>query len=89
MSRIPAALLEASARNEEHRRLIQELSLTSYMCVPLMAHGKAFGAITFVSAESRREYGEGDLRFARELAARASLAVENARFMPARMRQAG
>jgi signal transduction histidine kinase/ActR/RegA family two-component response regulator len=79
MSRIPAALLEASARNEEHRRLIQELSLTSYMCVPLMAHGKAFGAITFVSAESRREYGEGDLRFARELAARASLAVENAR----------
>jgi signal transduction histidine kinase/ActR/RegA family two-component response regulator len=44
-----------------------------------LAHGNAFGAITFVSAESGREYSEGDLRFAQELAARASLAVENAR----------
>ena len=49
------------------------------MCVPLSAQGTAFGAITFVSAESGREYSADDLRFARELAARASLAVENAR----------
>jgi signal transduction histidine kinase len=47
--------------------------------VPLLAQGRAFGAITFVSAESGREYSDDDLRFARELAARASLAVENAR----------
>ena len=79
MSRIPPELLDASARDDEHRRLLRELRLTSYMCVPLIAQGKAFGAITFVSAESGREYWEGDLRFARELAARASLAVENAR----------
>ena len=79
MSRIPTALAEASARDEEHRGLIKALNLTSYMCVPLMAQRKAFGAITFVSAESGREYWEGDLRFARELAVRASLAVENAR----------
>ncbi len=79
MPRIPAALLDASARDEEHRRLIRELNLTSYMCVPLIARGKAFGAITFVSAESGREYAEEDVRFARELAARASMAVENAR----------
>jgi PAS domain S-box-containing protein len=79
MSRIPAALLEASARDEEHRRIIQALDLTSYMCVPMLAQGAAFGAITFVSAESGREYGEADLRLAREIAARASLAVENAR----------
>jgi PAS domain S-box-containing protein len=79
MSRIPPALLEASARDEDHRRIIRELKLTSYMCVPMVAHGKAFGAITFVSAESGREYSEGDLPFARELAGRASLAVENAR----------
>jgi signal transduction histidine kinase/CheY-like chemotaxis protein len=52
---------------------------TSYMCVPMLAQGKVFGAISFVSAESGREYSEGDLRVARQLAARASLAVENAR----------
>jgi PAS domain S-box-containing protein len=79
MSRIPAALLEAAARDDEHRRIIKELNLTSYMSVPMVAHGKALGAITFVSAESGREYTEGDLRFARELALRASLAIDNAR----------
>jgi signal transduction histidine kinase/ActR/RegA family two-component response regulator len=47
--------------------------------VPMLAHGQAFGAISFVSAESGREYSEADLRFAREIAGRASLAVENAR----------
>jgi len=79
MPRIPSALLDAVAQDEEHRRILRELQLTSYMCVPMVAHGKAFGAITFVSAESGREYTEADLRFARELATRASLAVENAR----------
>ena len=79
MTRIPSQLLEASARDDEHRRLIRELQLTSYMSVPLLAHGKAIGAMTFVSAESGREYQEGDVRFAQELAARASIAVENAR----------
>ncbi len=79
LSQIPAALLEAAARDDEHLQIMRELRLTSYMCVPLMAHGKAFGAITFVSAESGRQYSESDLRFAQELAVRASLAVENAR----------
>ena len=79
MSRIPPALLEAAAQDDEQRRIIRELNLTSYMCVPLTMQGKAIGAITFVSAESGRQYSEDDVRFARELAARASLAVENAR----------
>jgi PAS domain S-box-containing protein len=79
MARIPADLVAAAARDDDHRRILTALNLTSYMCVPLMAYGKASGAITFVSAESGREYGDDDLRFARELAARASLAVENAR----------
>jgi signal transduction histidine kinase/ActR/RegA family two-component response regulator len=71
--------LEQAARDDEHRRIITELNLTSYMCVPMVAEGKAFGAVTFVSAESGREYSEADLRVARELAARASLAAENSR----------
>ena len=79
MARIPPEMIEAGARDEEHRRILRELQLTSYMSVPMTAHGRAFGAITFVSAESGREYTEADLRFAREIATRASLAVENAR----------
>ena len=78
-SRIPPSMLDAAARDEEHLRILKELALTSYMCVPLIVQGDAIGAITFVSAESGRAYAETDLRLARELAMRASLAVENAR----------
>ena len=35
--------------------MLREIGLTSYICVPLMARGRALGAITFVSAESGRE----------------------------------
>jgi signal transduction histidine kinase/CheY-like chemotaxis protein len=79
VSRISTNLIEAAARDDEHRRILQELQLTSYMCVPMMTHSRAFGAITFVGAESGREYSGDDLRFAQELATRASLAVDNAR----------
>jgi PAS domain S-box-containing protein len=79
LSRIPDALIDSAARDDAHRDILRTLQLTSYMCVPLLAHGRAFGAITFVSGESAREYDTGDLRFAQELAGRAALAVENAR----------
>ncbi len=79
LARITAEFVDAVARDDEHRGILRALGLTSYICVPLLAHNRAFGAITFVTAESGREYSETDLRFAREIAARASLAVENAR----------
>ncbi len=37
VARIPPAMLEAAARDDEHRRLITALNLTSDMCVPMMA----------------------------------------------------
>jgi GAF domain-containing protein/CheY-like chemotaxis protein len=77
--RLPASVLEGAARDAEHLRIIRQLAITSYMCVPLFDRGRPVGAITFVSAESEREYSDDDLRFARDLAARASLAIENAR----------
>jgi PAS domain S-box-containing protein len=77
--RIATELVDKTARDDEHRHILRELNLTSYMCVPLATHGQAFGAITFVSAESGREYSEDDLRFAQDLAMRAALAVDNAR----------
>ena len=79
MSEIPRELLTAAAVDEEHLRLIEELDLRSYVGVPLSVGGKVLGAITFVMAESHRVYGEDDLAFAREVADRAALAIENAR----------
>jgi signal transduction histidine kinase len=79
MADIPDALIAAAARDQEHLRLLREIGLTSYICAPLMTRGRASGAITFVSAESRRRYTEADLRFVQDVASRAALAVENAR----------
>jgi GAF domain-containing protein/anti-sigma regulatory factor (Ser/Thr protein kinase) len=47
--------------------------------VALSASGRVVGAITFQLQGSGRSYGEEDLLFARELALRASLAIENGR----------
>ncbi|MGC4090072.1 MAG: ATP-binding protein [Polyangiaceae bacterium] len=74
---IPQALLEAAAQDEEHLRLIRELRLRSAIVVPLLTHGRTFGAMTFVYAESERRYGEDDLKFAEDLARRAAMAIEN------------
>ncbi len=76
--RIDEAMLAGVARDERHLLMIRELGLASYMCVPLVAHDQALGALTFACAESGRTFGPDDLAFVEGLAARAALAVENA-----------
>jgi PAS domain S-box-containing protein len=76
---ITADLLEAGARDAEHLEIIRGLGLRSAMIVPLRARSQTLGAITFVSAESQRLYGEEDLAFASELGRRAALSIDNAR----------
>jgi PAS domain S-box-containing protein len=72
-------MIAATAREEEHLRLLREIGFTSAMLVPMIAHGRTLGVLTLVSAESGRRFEEGDLRLAEELARRAALAVDNAR----------
>lgn len=76
---IPDALLVAVAKDEEHLQLMRDIGFTSAMVVPLAAHGRVLGALTFVSAESGRRYGAEDLALAEDLAGRAALAISNAR----------
>jgi PAS domain S-box-containing protein len=80
---ISEEMLRAATVDEEHLRIVMALGLKSYMCVPLVAHGRILGALTFVSAESGRTYTEEDLRIAMELASRAATGIENARLFEA------
>jgi PAS domain S-box-containing protein len=75
---IPEGLLESSARDAEHLRLLRELGLRSGIVVPLVARGRTLGAITLVTAESGRLYTGADLEMAEDLARRAAVAVDNA-----------
>jgi PAS domain S-box-containing protein len=72
-------LEQATADTPELLAVLRELGLRSSMCVPLVARGRALGAITFVSAERGRRYDESDLGVAQDLARRAATAVDNAR----------
>jgi signal transduction histidine kinase len=84
MADIPEELVLAAAMDDEHRRLLQELGLRSFIAVPLTAHGRVLGAMTFVlSHGSGRRFRERDVRLAEELARRAGVAIENARLFSA------
>ena len=67
----------------EHLELVRELGMRSAMAVPMIARSRVLGAITFVSAESGRTFGEDDLEMAEQLAERAALAIDNARLFEA------
>jgi serine phosphatase RsbU (regulator of sigma subunit) len=88
VSEIPESLVEEAARDTEHREILRGLGLKSYMIVPLVARGRTLGAITLVSAESGRRYGQAELQLAEDLARRAALAVDNARLYRGRIQVA-
>src|SRR3954454_24360347 len=76
---IDSALLEAAALDEDEIQLVRDLQMHSVMVVPLTARERTLGAITFVWAESGRQYSSRELELAEELGRRAGLALDHAR----------
>ncbi|MBV9789039.1 MAG: GAF domain-containing protein, partial [Chloroflexi bacterium] len=70
---------QAIVRDDEHRRMLQSLGMTSWICVPLTTRSRTLGTISLIAAESRRHYGSDDLLLVEDLARRAALAIDNAR----------
>jgi signal transduction histidine kinase len=76
---VPDAALVAAAHDEEHLALLRRLGIRSYVIVPMVARGNALGAMTFITAEHDRRFGDIDVVMAEDLARRAAMAVDNAR----------
>ncbi len=72
-------MLRQAATNDAHLKVLRAVGMRSVMIVPLTIRGKTLGAISFISAESDRQYARQDLALAEDLAQRAALAVENSR----------
>ena len=70
--------LAAIASNEEHLRQLRELGVSSLMIVPMHAHGRVVGAISFIGCGTRR-YTAEDLPVVTVLASRAGAMIEIAR----------
>jgi PAS domain S-box-containing protein len=76
---IPDSLLEQTAQDEDHLRILRSLGMRSTLMLPLTARGRTLGAITFTLAESGRVFGDDERRLADTLATRAAIALDNMR----------
>jgi signal transduction histidine kinase len=59
-------------------RLFDAIGPTSFLCVPLVARGRAFGAMSFTMTDSGRVFSDDDANLAMELALRTAVAIDNA-----------
>lgn len=73
------AWLRAAIPDDDRLRVARSLHPRSAMIVPLSAHGRRLGVITFYSSVSGRRFGPADLGHAQQFATRAALAIDNAR----------
>jgi PAS domain S-box-containing protein len=73
------ALLERLAGDPQELHRMRALGMTSAIIVPLRARRRALGALTVATTvQSGRRFGKEDLEFAKVLAGRAALALDNA-----------
>jgi PAS domain S-box-containing protein len=75
---VPDETLRASARDDQHLRLLRAVRPRSGIVVPMLARGEALGALTFVRDEGE-DFAAADVPFAQELARRAALALDHSR----------
>ena len=79
---VPEVTPESYARfssDPEYLDLLRRLAPTTLLSVPLVARGRILGALSYASDDPGRRFGERDVALAREIAARAALAVQSAR----------
>ncbi len=69
--------VRASIDSDDMKRLFQQIAPNSFMCIPLVARGRAFGAMSFTMTTSGRRFSEEDLEIATEVARRTAVAIDN------------
>jgi serine phosphatase RsbU (regulator of sigma subunit)/PAS domain-containing protein/anti-sigma regulatory factor (Ser/Thr protein kinase) len=67
------------AQDPERAQRVLDYGIRSLITVPLQARGVVLGAIDFWRTDESELFGEEDLSFAEELAARAAVCIDNAR----------
>jgi len=76
---IPDDLLAKGAVDERHLELLRAVGFRSALLVPVRVGERTLGALTLVSSDSGRVLDDFDRQLAEQVAARAAVAIENAR----------
>ena len=79
-------VFQGYARDAEELRFLRSLGVRSLLVVPLVARREAIGSLSLATAESGRVFTHDDVPLAEELAARAAMALDNARLFAAERR---
>jgi signal transduction histidine kinase len=79
VEQVTAQYIEALGQGPGHLQSLLATGLTSFVVAPILMRGQAVGALFLGSSSLTRVYGQRDLRLAEALAARAAVAIENAR----------
>ncbi|MGI5452151.1 SpoIIE family protein phosphatase [Streptomyces sp. CA-249302] len=80
VAEVEPADLPRIARSPESAELLARAGVHSYLAVPLIARGEVLGALDLKRTRNPVPFGEDDLLLARELAARAAVQIDNARW---------
>jgi PAS domain S-box-containing protein len=72
--------LSRIARDAEAAALLARAGVHSYLAVPLIAHGEVLGALDLKRTRNPLPFDEDDVILASELASRAAVAIDNARW---------
>ncbi|WP_031027377.1 SpoIIE family protein phosphatase [Streptomyces sp. NRRL WC-3725] len=72
--------LRRIARDAEAAALLARSGVHSYLAVPLIAHGEVLGALDLKRTRNPAPFDEDDVVLAGELASRAAIAIDNARW---------
>ncbi len=76
---IPDPATHTNTQNSAYINFIQQLNISSYLIVPLIARERKLGTMTFALVQSQRRYGRAELEICQELAQRVALAIDNVR----------
>ncbi|MFF5499236.1 SpoIIE family protein phosphatase [Streptomyces aquilus] len=80
VAEVEEADLPRIARSPEAAGLLARAGVHSYLAVPLIARGEVLGALDLKRTGNPLPFSEDDLLLARELAARAAVQIDNARW---------
>ncbi|HEY7151367.1 MAG TPA: SpoIIE family protein phosphatase [Solirubrobacterales bacterium] len=72
------SVVSAVAQNDEHLAFMDKAGYSSAAVVPMIARGRALGAISFLHVKNDRRYEEAELELLADLGRRAAFALDNA-----------
>ncbi|MGW5104519.1 SpoIIE family protein phosphatase [Streptomyces sp. NPDC004100] len=80
VARVGPEDLPRIARDEQAGELLAQAGVHSYLAVPLIAHGEVLGALDLKRTRNPLPFDEDDVVLAAEIAGRAAVAIDNARW---------